>query len=284
MTHGRSGGSIRSCRESTRLHSRTAAWLLVFGLPATLAAGLTAQEVPQGRDLRVLVDPADRDYSQLNTPYDGRFTFARLMFTPLTGGNTSRGRDLKWDHDYPRAERNFMRILDEITTLDPYLDGGNVLAMDDPELFRYPVAYLSEPGYWSMTEAEEEGLRNYLLKGGFLIVDDFAGPDWYNFQRVVERLLPGHRIIPLDETHPIFDSFFHIESIEMAHPNYRGFWAQYFGVFEDNDPLARPLMVVNYNNDIGDYWEWSDSGWVPIEISNEAYKIGVNYIVYAMTH
>ncbi len=70
----------------------------------------------------------------------------------------------------------------------------------------------------------------------------------------------------------------------MAHPNYRGFWAQYFGVFEDNDPLGRPLMVVNYNNDIGDYWEWSDSGWVPIEISNEAYKIGVNYIVYAMTH
>ncbi|UCG76007.1 MAG: DUF4159 domain-containing protein [Gemmatimonadota bacterium] len=265
------------------LRSGLSVLVLASGLTAGVVSATTAQETPRSRELRSLLEPSPSDYSQFNTPYDGRFTFARLMFTPLSSGGSFR-RDLKWDHDYPRAERNFMRLLSEITTLDPYLDGGNVLAMDDPELFRYPVAYLSEPGYWTMTEAEEEGLRSYLLKGGFLIVDDFAGPDWYNFQLVVERLLPGHRIIPLDETHPMFDAFFHIESIEMAHPNYRGFWAQYFGVFEDNDPLGRPMMVINYNNDIGDYWEWSDTGWVPIEISNEAYKIGVNYIVYAMTH
>jgi hypothetical protein len=256
----------------------------ILSLAGLVAGGssLEAQNPQRRGGGRFRVQTELLDFSEINTPYDGRFTFVRLRFTPSDMGWGAN--DYKWDHDYPRAERNFTRILDEVTTISPYLDGGNVLAMDDPELFKYPVAYLSEPGFWTMTAAEEENLRDYLLKGGFLIVDDFAGPDWYNFQDVVEQLLPGHRLIPLEVEHPMFDSFFHIESLDMAHPNYRGYRALYFGIFEDNDPLGRPMMVVNYNNDIGDYWEWSDAGWIPIEISNEAYKIGVNYIVYVMTH
>ncbi len=246
-----------------------------------LATPVAAQQSPLRRGSRGGAGEADF-FSRFNTEYDGRFTFVRLRFTPLMdrfGG----GRDLKWDHDYPTAERNFMRILDEVTTLSPYMDGGNILAMDDPELFKYPVAYLCEPGFWTMSDAEEHNLRTWLLKGGFLIFDDFAGWHWSNFEIQLRRLLPGAVLMPLDITHPIFDSFFHIESLDFDHPNY-DVKAQFYGVFEDNDPDRRLMVIVNYNNDIGDYWEWSDSGYIPIEISNEAYKLGVNYVVYAMTH
>ncbi len=259
-------------------------------LVAALLAGPGAAAQERGRRFtpppRLEVTPDGKvDPSDLNVPYDGRFIFARLMFAPLGGPRGGFGRmDLKWDHDYPRAERNFTRILDEVTTIIPYLEGGNILAMDDPELFKYPIAYLSEPGFWTMTEAEEESLRAYLLKGGFLIVDDFFGSQWFNFARMMERLLPDHRLARLDGDHPIFDAFFHIESLELDHPNFEGYTAEFYGVFEDNDPGGRLMVIVNYNNDIGDYWEWSDAGFVPIELSNEAYKLGVNYIVYAMTH
>jgi len=231
----------------------------------------------------------DVDYSQYNTPYDGRLTFLRLRYDPLTGWGGGRfgGGEAGWAHDYPRAERNLMKLLSELTMIRPYMDGGNIFPMDDQEIFKYPVAYLSEPGFWSLSEAEAAGLRAYLQKGGFLIVDDFDGPHWINFAEKMRTVLPDGAIMPLEISHPVFHSFFDIESLEaLAHGGYRSLseGAQYYGVFEHNDPKGRLLVVVNYNNDIGDYWEWSDQGFFPIELSNEAYKLGINYIVYAMTH
>src|SRR5690606_7340493 len=102
-----------------------------------------------------------------NVPYDGRFTFVRLRYAPQAG--RFGGYTPPWAHDYPTAERNLMRIASELTLLAPYVGGGNILTTDDPELYKYPVAYLSEPGYWTQSEAEVRGLRSYLLKGGFLI-------------------------------------------------------------------------------------------------------------------
>ncbi|MDX1576940.1 MAG: DUF4159 domain-containing protein [Gemmatimonadota bacterium] len=217
-------------------------------------------------------------YQRLNTGYSGAFTFVRLYYRAGGWGNPG------WAHDWPTAERNFGKIMDELTTMRPYLGGGNVLAMDDPELFKYPVAYLSEPGYWSMGDEEAANLRNYLLKGGFLIIDDNRGPrEWYNTVQALEYLLPDHRLVKLDATHPIFDAFFRIENIEMPHPNFP-YMASYYGIMEENDPEGRLMVIVNRDNDIGDYWEWSDRGFVPIELSNEAYKLGVNYVIYALTH
>ena len=175
-------------------------------------------------------------------------------------------------------------MLDELTAVGPHLRSSNVLSANDPEIFKYPVAYLCEPGYWMVSDEEAESLRTYLLKGGFIIFDDFAGPDWYNFADKLQVVLPGHQLVRLDPSHPIFDSFFDIDDLNHEHPVYAGIQAEYFGVFEDNDPSKRLMAIVNYNNDIGDYWEWSDAGFLPIELSNEAYKLGINYIVYAMTH
>jgi hypothetical protein len=143
---------------------------------------------------------------------------------------------------------------------------------------------MSEPGFWTMTDAERDNLRTYVLKGGFLIFDDFVAWHWSNFEIQLQELLPGAVLVRLDTTHPIFDCFFRIESLDFDHPNFQGYKAEFYGVFEDNDPNKRLLLIANYNNDIGDYWEWSDTGYIPIELSNEAYKLGVNYVIYAMTH
>jgi hypothetical protein len=170
-----------------------------------------------------------------------------------------------------------------VTMINPYPGGSNIIGVGDPELFQYPVAYMAEPGFLTLTEEESENLRNYLAKGGFLIFDDFAGPQWNNFQAMMRAVVPDGQLVRLDETHEIFDAFFRIESIEMTHP-YFGMVAEFWGMFEDNDPSKRLLLIANYNNDIGEAWEFSGTGFIPIDFSNEAYKLGVNYLVYSMTH
>ena len=98
-------------------------------------------------------------------------------------------------------------------------------------------------------------------------------------------MLPDHSIVPLDASHPVFDSFFRMEeeNIRIPHPYGRGI-ASYWGIHENDDPDGRLMVVINHDNDIGDYMEWSDRGFIPIALSNEAYKLGVNYVVYALTH
>src|SRR5712692_5679050 len=111
-----------------------------------------------------------------NIPYDGRFTFARLKYTTGPGGYYYRGLPA-WAHGYAAAERNLMRIVNEVSGVRPHMDESAVLALDDPELCRYPIAYMTEAGYWTMTDREAAGFRAYLRKGGFAIFDDFRdGP------------------------------------------------------------------------------------------------------------
>jgi hypothetical protein len=251
---------------------------------AGLATVLAAQGPFSGERERRGGMAADID-SNVYVPYDGRFAFVRLRYTLPGRLGSFRGfrREPPWAHDYPRADRHLMKILSEITLLRPHLDDSAVLTLDDPELHGYPVAYMSEPGYWTLNDAEVEGLRAYLAKGGFLIFDDFRQEHWYNFEAQMRRVLPAQRLVELDAAHPVFHSFFEIEPSTFVSP-YGGLTPVFYGVFEDDDPAKRLQIVANYNNDLGEYWEFSDTGWVPVDLSNEAYKFGVNYIVYGMTH
>jgi hypothetical protein len=221
-----------------------------------------------------------------NFPYNGRFTFVRLRFEPWIWGRGpySWGLDLKWNHDYPRGERHFTKMLDELTYIKPNTGGGNIFALDDPELFKYPWAYLCEAGFLTLTDEEAENLRTYLLKGGFLVIDDFILYHWDNFVKQIYRIFPEGRLVKLDVSDPVFDSFFHIDSLDFPHPGDPRLMGEFYGIYEDNDPKKRLMILANYNNDIGDYWEWSDTGWIPIELSNEAYKLGINYVIYGLTH
>ena len=211
-----------------------------------------------------------------NVPYDGRFTFARIRYTVY-------GRS-GWEFDYPDMERNFMTVLRELSTLDAHDKGSNIHTFDDPELLKYPVAYVSEPGYWIPSEKEAEGLRTYLAKGGFVIFDDFMGREWLNFETQIRRALPDAKIVRMDPKDPIFDAFFRIASLDMTYPNNPSIKAEFFGIYEDNDPAKRLVAIINYNNDIGDYMEWSGEGWLPVNMTNEAYKFATNYVIYGLTH
>jgi uncharacterized protein DUF4159 len=250
-------------------------WWCVIGL------GLLA--LPLGAQRRERVGGGGRSEVLPNVPYDGRLTFARIRYS--TGqqlGGFRGGWSQAWSHDYPRAERHFTKILAELSTLRVRTDASNVLTLDDPELFKYPIAYLCEPGFWLPSDAEVAGLRAYLEKGGFLIVDDFEGSHWYNFEAQMRRVLPQGRLMQLTADHPIFDSFYRVRSLDYVHP-YFGTPSTFHGIFEDNDATRRLMVIVNYNNDVAEYWEFSDIGLFPLDLSNEAYKLGVNYIVYALS-
>ncbi len=233
-------------------------------------------------------------------PYNGQFTYIRVRYTDASQNlrNMRRGRRSRggggmgphWAHDYPRAETNFMKILDATTFMDVYMEGnsGRVLDLDDPELFKYPAATIIEVGYWEPTDAEIEGLRNYLLKGGFLIVDDTREERGFEFENLayqLDRALPGYEILPMPPDHEIYDSFFRIEDPLSMLPPYGPRVATYLGIFENNDPVnGRIMVMINFNTDLQEYWEFSDRGYYPIDLSNEAYQFGVNYMIYSYTH
>ena len=232
---------------------------------------------------------------QGNTPYDGRFVFIRLRYNTGFGGRSRGGP--QWSHDYPRGEVHFAKILKEITYVQPRIDGSNILSLDDPELFNYPIAYMAEPGFWTLTDKETESFRAYLKKGGFVIFDDFRESEygngdvghWTNLQDQMRRVLPEARWIEIDKgSEPVWHSFFEIPN-PMAltpHPTYAGrnLHPSYWGIFEDNNPSKRLIVVANVDGDISEYWEFSDTGFAPVDLNNEAYKYGINYVIYGLTH
>jgi hypothetical protein len=223
---------------------------------------------------------------ELDAPYDGLYHFVRVRYGADGGGFGfgRRGRDETWRHDYPRAEHNFMKIMREATMVPALIDGSNVFALDDPDLFRYPAAYIVEPGFWQPTDEEARALGDYLAKGGFLVVDDFRGEyELDNLRTQLKRVLPEGEMVHVEDTDAIFDSFFRITPREVV-PPYGGLPPFWYGIYEDNDPGKRLQVIINHNNDMAEYWEYSDFGFYPIDLSNEAYKLGVNYVVYALTH
>jgi hypothetical protein len=219
-----------------------------------------------------------RMFVEPNAAYDGRYTFVRLRYT--------QGSRMAWSADYPQMERNFMAILGDLSTLRLHRTQSNVHTLDDPALAHYPVAYLTEPGYWYPTDEEAAALRRWIAKGGFLIVDDFYfDRQWNVFEAGMKKVMPTARIVPMTVEHPIFNSFFRITTLEgMTHPATRDAKAVYLGIYEDNDPTRRLQVIINFNNDIGDYMEWSGEGWYPVNLSNDAYKFATNYVVYGLTH
>src|SRR5262249_61678374 len=141
-----------------------------------------------------------------------------------------------WGHGYPLAEQNLMRIMNEVSFLNPHTDDINALTLDDPELFRYPIVYVIEVDWWAMTDREAEDLRAYVQKGGFVIVDDFKprrfrggfggdggygyGSGWGVFEAAMRRVVSQGRFIDLAATHPIFHSFFEVARLAIHPPAY----------------------------------------------------------------
>lgn len=199
---------------------------------------------------------------------------------------------LSWQVDFPKADRQFMMGVKRLTKVDGYAY-ENPVRLTDPNLNRYPFLYSVEMGYAALTEPEILGLRRYLEAGGFLVVDDFWGTyEWENFESEIQRVLPGRAItdVPLD--HPIFHCFYDVTDIVQV-PNVAqginggptwekdGYTPVVRGVFDDK---GRLMVVINWNTDLGDAWEWAENPYYPLKFSTYAYQMGVNFIVYGMSH
>ena len=242
---------------------------------------------PTPRQLREML--ADAVGDDLGRPVFGKppvhdFYFTRAAYTSYGW----RG----WQVDYPKADRQFLIGLRRLTNLNSYENENGVL-LTDPELGKYPFLYTVEVGYMAMTEAEVLALRRYLFQGGFLVVDDFWGTaEWVNFAHEMGRVLPGRPIedIPLD--HPVFRSFYEVDEIVQV-PNVGqgirggptwerdGYQPVVRGIFDDQ---RRLMVLVNWNTDLGDAWEWAENPYYPLHFSTYAYEMGINFIIYAMTH
>jgi hypothetical protein len=262
----------------------TGRWTRRAAVAATAFAVSRAHRIDAQRYYGMVVDPPTH-----NLPYDGRFTFARLKYTTGPGGYYYLGLPA-WAHGYPDAEHNLLKITNEISFLRPHLDGSNVIAIDDPELAHYPVSYMTEAGYWTMTDAEAVALRKYLLKGGFLILDDSrdgrspGNLGWANIIANFQRVLPELHFVDLTPAHPIFHSFYDISSFDIVTQYYDTGRPVFRALFANNDESKRIMVLANFNTDVSNFWEFSAMGFRPVDESNQAYKLGVNYLIYALTH
>lgn len=216
------------------------------------------------------------------------FTFARIVYTGLGPWGYYKG----WNTDWPKSDRQFILGIQRLTNIR-VADEGETVALTDPEIFRYPFLYSVECGQWDLTESEVVGLREYLRRGGFLFCDDFWGSrEWENFQRNIHRVLPGARIAEIPLSHSVFHTYYDIDQIVQI-PNVGlavystqtyeqdGFVPHCRGIFDQHDRL---MVIINWNTDLGDAWEWADLPGFPAKFSTHAYQMGINAIVYAMSH
>ena len=217
------------------------------------------------------------------------FYFTRAAYSSYGRGYGGRGNS--WAIDYPKADIQFLTVLKRLTNLDAY-DDENAVLLTDPRIRNFPFLYALEVGYMSLSEAEVEGLRDYLLAGGFLVIDDFWGSqEWAQFEFQMKLVFPGREIIDLDPSHTVFNTFYEIDEILQV-PAYGRYWGgrtyerdgyvPYVKGIQDDD--GRLMVIINWNTDLGDAWEWAEQPDYPVPYSTFAFQMGVNMIVYAMTH
>jgi hypothetical protein len=201
------------------------------------------------------------------------------------------GRRSSWLVDAPEAEQHFLGGVQRLTRIDAGDDSLGLPALDE-RLFDYPFIYAVEVGHWYLSDAEAARLREYLLRGGFLMVDDFHGTlEWSIFVESLQRVFPDRPIIDLVDSDAIFHVLYDVDR-RVQIPNLRGafygqswekdgFTPHWRGISDDE---GRLMVAINFNMDLGDAWEHADNPRYPQPLTLLAYHFGINYALYAMTH
>ncbi|MBI4499763.1 MAG: DUF4159 domain-containing protein [Gemmatimonadetes bacterium] len=217
------------------------------------------------------------------------FYYTRGIYTG--GGRRWGGYGRSWTIDYPKSDRQFLLGVKRLLDIDAY-GMEHAVALDDPELNRFPFLYMVEVGQTAMTESEIAGLRRYLQAGGFLVVDDFWGSyEWEVWESQITRVFPEYHIVDIPIDHPLMNTVYPIKEILQV-PNvgnaHRGVTSEQDGyvphcrgIFDDQ---GRLLVVINWNTDLGDAWEWAEDPYYPLKYSTFAWEMGINFIVYSMSH
>ena len=238
--------------------------------------------------------------AQVSPVPDSRFagltwTFARIRYDAITGpprGRFSTPEDESWYIDAPAAEQNLSRRLRTVTAIQ--VNEPVTLSLEDQNLWNYPWIYIVEPGTMRLRDGEVPILREFLLRGGTLTFDDFHGPvEWANMEREMKRVFPDRKIVELPSNHPIFNCFYQLDGFPQT-PGLGSFlqgrsWEK--GGFEArlraiNDDNGRAMVLINWNTDMGDGWEWSNAADYPgyVRFTAQAYRMQINEIIYSLTH
>ncbi len=224
------------------------------------------------------------------------WTFARLMY-PGGWNDGYAGREAYWTEgfalwtqDYPRADRHFSEAVGRLTRVDVRPVEQAVNLDDGNQIYNWPWLYAVQVGEWGITDDQAKKLRDYLLRGGFFMADDFHGTvEWGVFAESMKRVFPDRPIVDIPDSDPIFHTVYDLgdryqivgaEHLETGH-KLDGYVARWRGIYDDK---GRIMVAASFNSDIGDSWEWADSPEYPEKYSALGVRIGVNYIVYAMTH
>ena len=220
------------------------------------------------------------------------FRFVRIKYEANSGRSRYWGLG-PWAYDYPQAEQNLHMAIERTTEI-PLGGDPIVLTFQDEEIYQYPILYLCEPGYWHLQEDDVEHIRNYLDRGGFLIIDDFhdggdgqTGWEWDNFYMNFKQIFPDREPIELENNHPIWSIFYDIDLLSARSTKLQSGevpWLDddddlYYGVYDES---GRMVMVICYNQDIGDGWEWPERSMG--DASTVSFQMAINFIIYALSH
>ena len=244
------------------------------------------------------------EFDALAPPKNAEFHFLRVEYTDAPGHARGFGfvsRDARasgwWAQDWPTAENHFTTGIARLTRID--IGDPRHLRLTDPHLFDYPWIYATQTAWWDLSDAEVLQLREYLLRGGFLVTDDFWGEaDWEEFQAAMERVLPGRPIDDIQETDSVMHVMYDIQakdrtfipgsrhlrrfsdgSVQIVQPP--GTVPAWRAMYDDKN---RMVVAINFNTDVGDAWEFADVPYYPEAMTTLAYRYGINYIIYSMTH
>jgi hypothetical protein len=220
------------------------------------------------------------------------FQFVRLAYS--SGGNFGGGRFGRWQSwltDAPEAEEHFLQGVKRLTRLNASSESVGIKPAD-PQIFAFPFLYAVEVGHWDLSDEDASQLREYLLRGGFLMVDDFHGTyEWENFMLSLRKIFPDRPVVDIADDAEVFHVLFDLDQrvqipgsaamrngVTYEKDGYTPHWR---GVFDDE---GRLMIAINFNMDLGDAWELADRPFYPQPLTALAYRFGINYIIYAMTH
>lgn len=270
--------------------------VIVTGLAAAcLIAAIASSQ--GGRRFGAMGPPGSPGYRDLAkdaiSPPETEFHMGRMIYRTSGGGGSHGFWEPWWAIDYPEAEDHFLVALRRMTSIEVSQDSRH-LEITNPRVFQYPWIWLQQPGrgYWNPNDQEAAALREYLLRGGFMVVDDFHARDWEIFEPSIKRVFPDRPIVAIPEGDSLMHTFFdlpqgqplpgrrHLMWGDGRHPRMEGA-SQWRGIYDDDNRL---MVAMNYNMDMGDSWEHADDPEYPMDFTGLGYRLGVNYIVYAMTH
>lgn len=240
--------------------------LLVAAVLALVAAGIAFGQFRGGRRYRI----AD------NVPPPTELIVARWKY----GTNGAIGH-MGWSHNYPDAEMNLNEFIGRTTKVHVEDASFRLLELSSPEIFEYPFAYVSEPGEMELTEPEVANLREYIDRGGFILIDDFDTWHMDNLREEMLRVFPDRVFERLSVDNPIFDLVHLVEDLESMAPYTQGPAPVYYGLVNAAGHIA---VVACHNNDLANFWEWYGSPQYPLRPATDAFRIGTNLLVHSMTH